>query len=256
MKSAPLILIVPSSERRGVEFSDLSLSLSNLYAQAIIAAGGLPWVLPIAPLPALVAESVRRCYGVMLTGVDDLQPRLYRRSLPSRLERTLSPASPERDFLELLIIQEVFRRHKPLLAICRGQQILNVSLGGTLVVDIAAEVSRGLNHSRSDRKDALVHETVLEPGSLLRKIFAERVIRVNSSHHQAVGRIAPPLRVTARSPDGVVEGLELRSADAALLPYLLAVQFHPERLIARHPQFLALFRSFTRACALRHPRSL
>lgn len=249
MKTAPLVLIIPSSERRGVEFSDLSLSISNLYSEAVIAAGGLPWIMPIAPVRELAAESVRRCDGVMLTGGDDVQPKLYRGSLPARLKRTLSPASPERDLLELLIIEEVLRQQKPLLAICRGQQILNAALGGTLVVDIAAQVPDALRHSRSDRKDQLVHDVILEPDSLLAGIFAQLTLGVNSSHHQAVGRVAAPFRVTARSPDGVIEGLELRPGKTHLLPYLLAVQFHPERLLARHPEFLGLFHSFTRACA-------
>ncbi|MBU6399031.1 MAG: gamma-glutamyl-gamma-aminobutyrate hydrolase family protein [Verrucomicrobia bacterium] len=248
---APLILIVPSAERRGVEFSDLSLSLSYLYANAILAAGGLPWILPITPEPSPAIEAVRRCDGVMLTGGDDVQPKLYRSTVPTRLRRTLGPLCPERDLLEMEVIGEVFRRRKPLLAICRGQQILNVALGGTLLVDIRAERPGALNHARSDRKDQLVHEVELEPDSLLGRLFGRRRIGVNSSHHQAVARVAPPLRITAQGPDGVVEGLELRPQDTRLLPYLLSVQFHPERLVARHAEFRPLFESFIRACAPR-----
>jgi putative glutamine amidotransferase len=255
MKTAPLVLIVPSSARRGVEFSDHSISLSNCYAQAVLAAGGLPWILPITPDPGLAAEAVRRCDGVMLTGGDDVQPGLYRDTVPARLKRTLGPASPERDLQELLVIGEVFRRRKPLLAICRGQQILNVALGGTLFVDLATQRPDALNHRRSDRKDRLVHEVRLEPGSLLGRVFGKSQTGVNSSHHQAVDRVAPPLQATARSADGVVEGLELRSADTRLLPYLLAVQFHPERLVTSHPEFRPLFGSFVCACAASRGRS-
>src|SRR3989442_6300255 len=96
----------------------------------------MPWVLPCWPAENIVAEAVRRCDGVMLTGGDDVEPRLYANAFPPRLERTVSPADAARDLWELLLIREGFRQHKPLLAICRGQQILYVAFGGTLIVDI------------------------------------------------------------------------------------------------------------------------
>jgi len=196
----------------------------------------------------MVAEAVRRCDGVMLTGGDDVEAKLYAKHLPPKLKRTLSPADPARDLLELLLIREVFRLGRPLLAICRGQQILNVALGGTLIADIARQVPGALNHSRLDRRDKIVHKVALTPGSILNKITGKQTLGVNSSHHQAVGRLAVALRVTAVSPDGVIEGLELAEAAARGLPWLAAVQFHPERLFEEHDVFLELFRGFTRAC--------
>jgi putative glutamine amidotransferase len=248
MKSRPLVLITPCAERKGAEFLDPSLSLSDRYPRAIVAAGGMPWVLPCWPAENIVAEAVRRCDGVMLTGGDDVQPKLYANALPPRLERTVSPADATRDLWELLLIREVFRQHKPLLAICRGQQILNVALGGTLIVDIPTQMPRALNHGRLDRKDKIVHKVALTPGSILNKITGKQTLGVNSSHHQAVGRLGGSLCVTAVSPDGVVEGLELAEAARQRLPWLVAVQFHPERLFEKHEVFLALFRSFIRAC--------
>ncbi|MBI4324407.1 MAG: gamma-glutamyl-gamma-aminobutyrate hydrolase family protein [Chloroflexi bacterium] len=248
MKNAPLILIAPGTQKRGAEFYDYAVNLSDAYPQAIIAAGGLPWILPCAPAPELVAECVRRCDGVLMTGGDDIQPRLYTAQLPRRLQRTLGPPDPKRDLLELLLIQEVFRRRKPLLAICRGHQMLNVALGGTLLVDINLQAPGALRHCRMDRKDRMVHEVALAPDSRLARVFGQERIGVNSTHHQAVARVARPFRATAVSQDGIVEGLELNLADGQLLPYLLAVQFHPERLIERHPEFRELFRDFTRAC--------
>ena len=248
MKSRPLILITPCAESRGAEFSDPSLSLSDCYPRAIFAAGGMPWVLPCWPVENLVVQAVRRCDGVMLTGGDDVQPRLYANGLPPRLGRTVSPADAVRDLWELLLIREVFQQRKPLLAICRGQQILNVALGGTLIVDIGRQVPRALNHRRLDRKDKIVHKVALTPGSILNKIAGKQTLGVNSSHHQSVGRLGGSLRVTAVSPDGVVEGLELAEAARRRLPWLVAVQFHPERLFEKHGVFLELFRSFIRAC--------
>ena len=247
MKSRPLILITPSTERRGAEFQDASLSLSDRYARAVVAAGGVPWVLPCLPAEELVAEAVRRCNGVMLTGGEDVHPKLYANRLPAKILRTVGPADPARDAAELMVVREVFRRRKPLLAICRGQQILNVALGGTLIADIATQVAGALNHRRLDRKDKIVHKVALTPGSILNKIAGEQMLGVNSSHHQAVGRVAGMLRVTALSPDGIAEGLELAGPAAGLLPWLVAVQFHPERLFEKHEVFLELFRGFIRA---------
>jgi putative glutamine amidotransferase len=243
-----LVLITACIERRGREFSDTSCSLSDRYAQAIAAAGGIPWVLPCLPDEGVLAEAVRRCDGVMLTGGDDIDPRLYADRLPPRLLATVTPTTPLRDATEVLLIREVFRQRKALLAICRGHQLLNLALGGTLCVDIRLQVPGALNHQRLDRKDQVVHKVALTPDSILTKIAGTDTLGVNSSHHQAVARVAKPLRVTATSPDGIVEGLELAGGDAPGPVYLQAVQFHPERMVDRYPAFRELFRSFTRAC--------
>jgi enolase len=145
----------------------------------------------------------------------------------------------------------VFRQRKPVLAICRGHQLLNVALGGTLIVDIPTELPHAQNHSRPDRRFDIVHDARLTADSLLAKIIGTQTLGVNSTHHQAVGRVAPPLQVVARSDDGVVEAMELKPEAARWLPFLLSVQFHPERLAERHPEHRAIFDAFARACASR-----
>jgi putative glutamine amidotransferase len=154
----------------------------------------------------------------------------------------------ERDLTELLVIQEVFRQRKPLLAICRGHQILNVALGGTLLLDIPKQRPHALDHNQPDRKDEAVHKVALTPGSLIHKMCGASSLGVNSSHHQAVDRVARPLRATAVSADGIVEAMELSREGVGWLPFLLAVQFHPERLRTRDPAFLELFRGLVGAC--------
>ena len=248
MPNAPLILIAPSTQRQGVEFADASISLSNRYAQAILAAGGLPVIMPCEPDAARTAAFVQRADGVMLTGGDDVQTKLYAPNMPAELARTVSPPEPERDLLELQLIDEIFRQHKPLLAICRGHQMLNVALGGTLVVDIPTQLPHALNHRRMDRKTEPVHDVALTPGSQLAGLLGCSQIGVNSTHHQSVGRVAPPLVISAQSEDGVIEGLELKNPGQ--LPFLQSVQFHPERLHDRYPKFLELFRSFVRVCSV------
>jgi len=243
-----VILMSGCTDDRGAEFVDYSISLSMNYPRAIQAGGGLPWLLPCQPDRALVAAGVSRCQGVLLTGGDDVDPKLYSRRLPARVARAVHRAHPERDVFELMLIGEVLRQRKPLLCICRGHQILNVALGGTLFADIPLQIPRALNHSRTDRKDQVVHEVKCETGSMLARIAGKTRLGVNSSHHQAVAQLARPLWATAVSRDGIVEGMELAPDARGLLPFLLAVQFHPERLFARHAEHLELFKTFVRAC--------
>jgi putative glutamine amidotransferase len=253
---APLILITPSDDSRGEEFGDESISLSERYQRAIVAAGGLPLVVPGIASEELLAECVRRCDGVLLTGGDDINPELYTTHLPAKLRKTVGPAPVERDLRELILIDEVFRQRKPLLGICRGHQLINVALGGTLVVDIRSEVPHAINHQRMEKKSEVVHEARLTGDSLLAKITGKQTLGVNSTHHQAIGRIAEPLRVTAASRDGVVEAAEFQSEAAHLLPFLMTMQFHPERLAPRHPEHQEVFNCFIRACVENRDRKL
>jgi putative glutamine amidotransferase len=245
----PLILISASTDRSGVEFKDASLSLSLNYPRAIQAAGGVPCLLPCLAEPDFIAQAVRQCQGVLLAGGDDIQPSLYTEGpLAPALQQTVETSAPERDLFELLLLDEIFRQRKPLLGICRGHQILNVALGGTLVVDIPSQVPGALNHNRMDLKDQPVHEIAIAAGSELACAVGNTALTVNSSHHQAVEKIAKPLRANAVSTDGMVEGLELAPDARHFLPFLLTVQFHPERLFARYERHAALFKTFTEAC--------
>ncbi|MSR42993.1 MAG: gamma-glutamyl-gamma-aminobutyrate hydrolase family protein [Pedosphaera sp.] len=250
MKNTPLILITPSTQQRGVEFSDASLSLSNRYARAITTAGGLPWVLPVTEIAPLVAEAVRRSDGVMLTGGDDVEPDLYDKAMPASLRKKVLGIDRHRDFFELMLVNEALRQHKPLLAICRGHQVLNVALGGTLIADIPTQVPGALDHRRSDAKDKLVHDVAVVPGSLLALITGKKRLGTNTSHHQAAGKVAPSLRITATSNDGIIEALE--PDEPGFSPFLLGVQFHPERLCDKHKEHEQIFRSFVTASRPRH----
>ena len=134
--------------------------------------------------------------------------------------------------------------------------MLNVAFGGTLYVDVGLEVPKALRHNCLERKNELVHPLTVVEDSLLCRHLGKTVKGVNSTHHQAVRKAAKPFRVTGRSPDGVIEAMELGLAERHLLPYLLAVQFHPERLLGRYPEFLKIFRSFIGACAWRRKESI
>ncbi len=251
MGRSPLILVSPSIEKRGVEFHDLSASLSLRYNDAVLQAGGIPVTAPSATGRAALAEAVRRTDGVLLTGGDDINPALYEEKTPRKILKTVeqTPDDGARDLRELILIEEIFRQHKPVLAICRGHQMLNVAFGGRLLADIGQQLPGAINHRRMDRPLELVHEAALTPGSLVSKICKPPVLGVNSTHHQAVLEPADPFTATARSADGIVEAMELKPECTTLLPFLLSVQFHPERLVQKHARYRAIFEKFVAACA-------
>jgi len=241
----PLILVTPCQQAAGTEFADASISLSNRYTQAINDAGGTPLVLPVTATREQVAELVRRADGVLLTGGEDIELKHYAPDTPPELAAKLGEVEPERDVLEFALVDEVFRQRKPLLCICRGHQMLNVALGGTLIVDLPSQRPDALPHKQVERKFELVHDVALAPDSQIAGILGTTQTGANSTHHQAVARVAEALRVTGTTSDGVVETMELK--DPAGLPFLQSVQFHPERLYDRHPHFAQLFRAFIRA---------
>jgi len=243
----PLILVSPSIEKEGVEFHDPSASLSLCYNAAILQAGGIPLTIPTSTHRAVLAECVRRTDGVLLSGGEDINPALYEKKLPRNIMRTIgmTPDDGSRDLCELILIDEVFRQRKPLLAICRGHQMMNIAFGGRLLADIAQQLPGALNHRRMDKPLEFVHEATLTPGSLMSKICGTSVLGVNSTHHQAVLEPAEPFTATARSRDGIVEAMELK---LPLLPFFLSVQFHPERLTHKHRRYQKIFQSFVAAC--------
>jgi gamma-glutamyl-gamma-aminobutyrate hydrolase PuuD len=250
----PLILVTPSTERKGVEFCDTSSSVSYRYEHAILQAGGIPVVAPMTTDCAALAEVVRRVDGVLFTGGDDINPSLYANKVPPEVMKTVTmpPEGESRDLRELILIEEVFQQGKPALAICRGFQMLNVAFGRELILDIPSQMPRAVAHARKAKSgEELTHEVPLTAGSLLSRITGRKTLRVNSSHHQGVLEPAEPFAAVARTEDGIVEAMELKPDGAngsPASPFFLAVQFHPERLV-RHPEHRAIFSGFVRACA-------
>jgi putative glutamine amidotransferase len=256
MAHLPLILVTPSSEKKGVEFHDTSSSLSFRYEQAVLEAGGIPVVAPMATNERVLAEAVRRADGVLLTGGDDINPALYTQKLPSAVRKKvhMPPDHGARDLRELILIEEVFRQRKPLLAICRGFQMINVAFGSMLLADIPNQLPGAINHKGRDKAgEAITHEVTLTAGSLLSKITGKRVLGVNSSHHQGLLEPAEPFTAVARAEDGIVEAMELKpemSNGSPCLPFFLGVQFHPERLVKKHAEHQAIFSRFVKACQM------
>lgn len=242
----PLILITPSTSPAGVEMADHSTSVSSRYLDAVLAAGGLPVSLPLTTDLEVLADAVAHADGILFSGGDDIDPRRYWPEVPDALLATCDLAEPARDVMELALLAEIFRQRKPLLAICRGHQLVNVFLGGTLYVDLPTEVGGAVAHNQMDLRNDVAHRVDLPADSRYAAITGTTTLGVNSTHHQAVHRLATPLRAAATAPDGVVEATELKPEERDLLPWFQSVQFHPERLAA--PEHARLFKAFVEAC--------
>src|SRR5204862_1430608 len=165
-------------EKKGEEFGDLSISVSETYQEALLHAGAIPLAMPVTTSREVISECVRRCDGLLLTGGEDLHPGIYGNGLSKQLRKTvrLTADGGARDLRELLLVDEVFRQCKPLLAICRGHQVVNVALGGTLIVDIPAQLPGAMNHRRMQQRSQIVHEVRLTDDSLLARITGKKML--------------------------------------------------------------------------------
>lgn len=221
---------------------EAGFELHTSYVRAVEKAGGLPLI--VAPgQPEDAAELLERVRGLILTGGSDVDPALFGEARHPALRRVI----PERDGFEIALCHEALRRDLPLLAICRGQQVLNVALGGTLFQDIASQVPGAIEHRSEGERWATSHEVELLPGTRLRAILGKETLAVNSFHHQAVKQVATGLVVAARSPvDGVIEGLESHRHQ-----FLLGVQWHPEDFFGHGAAFEPLFAALVEACGAR-----
>ncbi len=168
-----------------------------------------------------------RCGGLLLTGGSDIVPAIYGKG---KEVKKCEDFDVKRDSLELKLIRTAIKKRMPVLGICRGEQILNVANGGSLFTDIPTDIGKTVSH----RNDTMAHHHVtLVEGSLINKICGVKEGMANSAHHQCVDKIAPNFVVTAKSDDGVVEAYELK--DPKSYPFMLAVQWHPEKLPKSNP---------------------
>jgi putative glutamine amidotransferase len=208
--------VVAVSATRRTDLGRERVALNSSYVRALIAAGLTPLLVPPLLDPARAGEALDAASGLVLTGGEDLHPSSYGETPHARLEDT----DQARDAVELALYRAARGRGLPVLAICRGIQLVNVAEGGTLYQDLASDRPSAINHV--DPKGR--HRLRVEPGSLLHRTVGDPA-SVNSRHHQAVKILAPSLRAVAWAEDGVIEGVELLDEGA---PWLLAVQWHPE----------------------------
>ena len=229
----PIIGITPEIAENG------NISLRYAYTHAIEAAGGIPLLLPYTEDEALLEELTNVCHGFCFSGGEDIDPVRYgEEKLPECGE-----IAHRRDTFELRLFEKVLPTEKPILGICRGCQVINVALGGTLWQDLPSQIPSDIHHKQLEGQFEHSHRVELLPGSPLAAITEKTRITANSFHHQAIKVPGNGLQIIARADDGIIE--------AAYLPehrYLLAVQWHPERLCGIDADARALFRSFIDAC--------
>ena len=194
----------------------------DTYPEAVRAAGFTPLLIPTVSSEEEARKVISRIDAVVFSGGADLDPSYYG-------EKTIPEASVQvdstRDRSEILLAREALRRGIPILGICRGAQLMNVVLGGSLYQDIPLQKGTKVNHAQSAPSSEPTHEITIQEGSLLHKLYGTQTLRVNSTHHQAVKRPAPGIKITAVADDGIPEAFE------SLDGQVVAVQFHPEKLI-------------------------
>jgi putative glutamine amidotransferase len=217
------------------------VSVSEAYVRALVEAGACPVLLP-SGLSSETLQAILPCLdGVLFTGGGDINPACY--GAPDNPE--VNGVDDSRDQLELDLLEWAAGKRLPYFGICRGLQLVNVGLGGTLYADISGQRPGAMNHDwdADYPRHYLAHPVEVRPESLLMKILGQPSVQVNSLHHQGIERLASGLKPVAFAPDGLVEAVEQPGH-----PFGLAVQWHPENLTA-HAEMRALFRTFVEASA-------
>ena len=210
------------------------------YIHAVEASGGIALIIPPDASVERAAQVVARLDGLLIPGGDDIDPAQY----AAERRPQLGVCDGAHDAADRALIHAALQRRMPLLGICRGMQILNVVLGGTLYQDIAAEYPGALTHRNPEDLDymAMVHSIAIAPETPLRTILGADESMVNSLHHQAIRDLGAGVQVAARAADGLIEAITVAGQ-----PFALAVQYHPEALIDHDPPAQRLFAAFIAA---------
>ncbi|MGI5922571.1 MAG: gamma-glutamyl-gamma-aminobutyrate hydrolase family protein [Lentisphaeria bacterium] len=225
----------------GLDPARNQLTLPVAYAEALVAACALPVLIPTLADRQATLAYCRRLDGVILSGGPDIRAGTY--GGENHPAMTILPA--QREDWDLALARELLAHSsKPLMGICLGCQEINVAAGGTLLRHIPDDLPGALEHRRMKPSVETWHDVELSAGTMLHSLLGSDSIRCNSSHHQAVDRLAAPFQAIAHSSDGVIEAFTLRDHTER---FLLAVQWHPER-IWRQPDQLKLFQALVAAC--------
>lgn len=194
------------------------------YVKAVVDAGGLPLLIPIVNQPQDIKHYMDLIDGLLLSGGQDISPEFYN----EKPIEELGEIDPTRDRWELKLFQEAYRKKLPLLGICRGMQLINVGLEGSLYQDIYSQYKNSLQHTSKKEESCAYHKILIETGSQLEEILCcLDSLYVNSYHHQAIKEIGDNLKIVAHSDEGVVEAIEAEDSDQR---FLVGVQWHPEDL--------------------------
>lgn len=208
--------------------------LGKAYHYAIEKSGGQPLGLFSTKNSEIIDDYLELVDGILFSGGIDIHPGYFNQKTHPKTSRLVEP----RDFFELVVLKKALKLKKPVFCICRGHQLLNIALGGTLYQDLSLYPAKTIKHADESQTGKVNHFVSIEPESLLYDIIGKRKIFCNSSHHQCIDSPGKGLRVSAVASDGIIEGLELGG-----YPFLISVQWHPERIFKRFHS-LKLFNAF------------
>ena len=234
-------LIGLTTYRKTLQTSSTTLvGLPPSYVEAVSAAGGAPVLIPGGLDEDALRAILARLDGLLLSGGGDIAGEHY----ASEHHDFIFDVDPDRDRTELFLARAAVESDKPLLAICRGHQLLNVALGGSLYEDVLRLMPAAIKHDYWGEypRSFLSHEVTVCEGSLLARRVGEKTLHVNSLHHQGVRELGRGLAAAAYAPDGLIESVEVQGHR-----YALGVQWHPENLIDHDPAMLSLFRGLVEA---------
>jgi putative glutamine amidotransferase len=240
--SRPVIGITCSRSVQG-RWSDYSLGhfmefAFDAYPQAVLNCGGAPLLVPVSQNKNSLAAVCGTLHGIIFTGGPDINPRFYK----SEPRHGLGEVDEAQDEMEIELTRQALAARIPILGICRGLQILNVAMGGTLYQDIPQEVAAAMNHCPRADRSIVTHQVQIASGSRLDGILKRRTLWVNSKHHQAVKEPASGLVVSATAVDGIIEALE-----EPRRPFVLATQWHPEGLWTKDAPAKRIFKALIAA---------
>jgi putative glutamine amidotransferase len=212
---------------------------NRAYVHAVESAGGVPILIPMVNDLNILTALLTRLDGLLLPGGIDLHPNRYGEEVHPLTEE----ADLELDEFEITLASWAFREDIPVLGVCRGMQLINIALGGSLYQDIDEQYTDSIGHThRNLPRTHLAHRISVDPGSRMEKILGTREVWVNSLHHQAIKEPGKGVRVTGRAPDGIPELLEVTG-----YRFVMAAQCHPEEIYSIEPAFARLFSAFVQA---------
>ena len=223
---------LPGGPNLSIEYASVA------YCRAVVRGGGTPLLLPVTPEPELAEQMFAQCDGVLFPGGIDVDPRFYGEA-PDPMLGTVD-STMDRFWLQAL---DFALDHKlPLLGICRGMQLVNVGLGGSLYQDLVRRGVPSYLHSQKQSRDYLMHQVKLTPGSRLSAVLGEESVYTNTMHHQCVKEPGKGLKRVAQTDDGVPEALESEDGQ------IMLVQWHPEALLETEPRMCRLFEDLIERC--------